>query len=478
MIAADGGLDQALALGLRVDLAVGDFDSASAAALAAASGDGTRIERHPAAKDATDLELALDAARRARRRAASSCSAAPAAASTTCSRRCSCSARERYAGVEVDALVGQATVHVVRGERRAARASRASSSRCCPCTGPPRASTTEGLAYPLRGETLAPGSSRGVSNVFAAAGGPRRARARRPARRPPRPGSEEPSDTCCKARRRGALRAALALAAAGCGGGESAPTRSCSSRTTRSPSRSRCRAPSSARPGLRLRILQAGDAGEALNRALLTAGDPQGDVLFGVDNNLLSRALDEDLFEPYESPELDAGRPGVRPRPEHRVTPDRPRRGLPQRRPGLVPLARRPARRRRSSDLTRSRATAACSSSRTRPPRRPGSPSCSPRSRASATTAGRRYWRALRANGVLVVDGWEEAYTVRFSGSAGKGTRPIVVSYASSPPAEVIFAGKPLDGGAHRGRRGELLPPGRARRRPPRRAATRTARGS
>src|SRR6185295_1139750 len=51
------------------------------------------------------------------------------------------------------------------------------------------------------------------------------------------------------------------------------------------------------------------------------------------------------------------------------------------------------------------------------------------------------YWRKLRANGVLVVDGWEDAYYSRFSGSAGgKGNRPVVVSYASSPPAEVIFA--------------------------------------
>jgi thiamine transport system substrate-binding protein len=49
------------------------------------------------------------------------------------------------------------------------------------------------------------------------------------------------------------------------------------------------------------------------------------------------------------------------------------------------------------------------------------------------------YWHELRANNVLVVDGWEEAYNVRFSGSGGKGPRPIVVSYASSPPAEVIF---------------------------------------
>jgi thiamine transport system substrate-binding protein len=49
------------------------------------------------------------------------------------------------------------------------------------------------------------------------------------------------------------------------------------------------------------------------------------------------------------------------------------------------------------------------------------------------------FWQRLRENRVLVVDGWEEAYNVHFSGSAGKGSRPIVVSYASSPPAEVIF---------------------------------------
>ena len=51
--------------------------------------------------------------------------------------------------------------------------------------------------------------------------------------------------------------------------------------------------------GLTLRILQAGDANETLNRALLTAGDPQGDVIFGIDDNVLSRALDGDLLEEY-----------------------------------------------------------------------------------------------------------------------------------------------------------------------------------
>ena len=67
--------------------------------------------------------------------------------------------------------------------------------------------------------------------------------------------------------------------------------------------------------GLTLRILKTGDAGVSLNRALLTAGNPEGDVLFGLDNNLLSRALDADLFDAYESPAARRGPGGVRPRP-------------------------------------------------------------------------------------------------------------------------------------------------------------------
>ena len=58
--------------------------------------------------------------------------------------------------------------------------------------------------------------------------------------------------------------------------------------------------------GLTLRILQGGDANEMLNRALLTAGDPQGDVIFGIDDSVLSRALEGDLLEEYRSDELDS----------------------------------------------------------------------------------------------------------------------------------------------------------------------------
>ena len=73
--------------------------------------------------------------------------------------------------------------------------------------------------------------------------------------------------------------------------------------------------------GLTLRILKAGDAGEIVTRALLTAGNPEGDVLFGVDNNLLARALDGDVFEAYESPELENVDPELVLDPEHRATP-------------------------------------------------------------------------------------------------------------------------------------------------------------
>ena len=62
VIAADSGLDEAFRIGLTPDLVIGDMDSVSSAALDRAASLGTTIEQHPVAKDATDLELAIDAA--------------------------------------------------------------------------------------------------------------------------------------------------------------------------------------------------------------------------------------------------------------------------------------------------------------------------------------------------------------------------------------------------------------------------------
>lgn len=54
-----------------------------------------------------------------------------------------------------------------------------------------------------------------------------------------------------------------------------------------------------------------------------------------------------------------------------------------------------------------------------------------------------QYWKSLRANGVKIVDDWTSAYTGEFSGSSGKGKYPLVVSYGSSPPAEVVYSDPP-----------------------------------
>lgn len=195
--------------------------------------------------------------------------------------------------------------------------------------------------------------------------------------------------------------------------------------------------------GLKLRVLQSGDAGAMLNRALLTAGNPEGDVLFGVDESLLTRALEANLFEAYESPELAHIPSEYLVDGENRVTAidhgevclNLDRGWFASR--GLAPPSG-------FDDLVAPRyrgllvvENAATSS--------PGLAFLLATIAHYGEDGWQAWWRRLRENDVLVVDGWEEAYTARFSGSSGsKGNRPIVVSYASSPPAEVIFAGKPL----------------------------------
>ena len=166
VIAADRGAEYALASGLSVDLAVGDFDSITAAGLKALERGGVRLERHPSAKDVTDLELALDAA----------AALAPERILVVAGGggrldhllgELSLLASEAYASVEVDAVVGRATVNVVRRERTlTGRVGELIS--LLPLHGPAVGVVTSGLGYPLRGDTLRPGSSRGISNLFTA----------------------------------------------------------------------------------------------------------------------------------------------------------------------------------------------------------------------------------------------------------------------------------------------------------------------
>jgi thiamine pyrophosphokinase len=165
VIAADGGLERAAALGLTVDIAVGDFDSASPAAVVSAQAAGARIDRHPASKDATDLELALDEAVATGARSVLVVGSAEGRLDHLLAGALLL-ASERYAAFELDALVGDAVVHVVRRSRELVGAP-GELLTLIAVGGPAEAVSTRGLVYPLTDETLAPGSTRGVSNVFA-----------------------------------------------------------------------------------------------------------------------------------------------------------------------------------------------------------------------------------------------------------------------------------------------------------------------
>ncbi len=164
VIAADGGVERAHALGLEVALVVGDLDSASPEAVAAAKGRGAVVARHPTEKDATDLELALEeAASRSPLRLVVVASAAGRLDHLLSSLHVLAS--PALAGIEVDALVGDALVHVVRDERLI-HGRHGELVTLQPIGGPAEGVTTNGLAYPLEGETLHLFSSRGVSNVL------------------------------------------------------------------------------------------------------------------------------------------------------------------------------------------------------------------------------------------------------------------------------------------------------------------------
>jgi len=166
VVAADGGVELALELGVAVDVVVGDLDSIASGSLETLERAGVRIERHPHEKDATDLALALDAAMGLGPRRIVLVGAAGGRLDHLLGELLLLGA-EDYADVEIDAHLGAAAVHVVRGERSLVGTPGELVSLHA-LHGPAVGVVTEGLLYPLRGETLAAGSSRGISNVFAA----------------------------------------------------------------------------------------------------------------------------------------------------------------------------------------------------------------------------------------------------------------------------------------------------------------------
>jgi len=193
--------------------------------------------------------------------------------------------------------------------------------------------------------------------------------------------------------------------------------------------------------GLTLKVITAGDAGQMVAGAVLAAGSPSADVIFGVDNTLVDKALAAGVFEPYESSQSGSLIGPLKQDPNvSKVTPIDygdvcvnvddgwyAEKGL------AVPST--------LDDLIK-------------PEYRdqlvvedPGT--SSPGLAFLLATINRYgdgwqdYWQALADNGVKVSGSWTDAYEGTFTRGGGQGDRPLVVSYATSPPAEIVYATDP-----------------------------------
>jgi thiamine transport system substrate-binding protein len=194
---------------------------------------------------------------------------------------------------------------------------------------------------------------------------------------------------------------------------------------------------------VKVRFIKQGDAGQALTRAILTKDNPEADVIFGVDNTFMSRALEAGILEAYQ-PIGWADVPQ-----EFKLDPTQ----------HLIPID--------YGDVCLNYDKAYFAEKGLTPPQTladltkpeykdllvienpagssPGLAFMLATVSAFGEDRWLGFWADLKKNGVKVVEDWSTAYYTEFSGSSGKGPRPIVVSYASSPPAEVVFANPPID---------------------------------
>ena len=197
--------------------------------------------------------------------------------------------------------------------------------------------------------------------------------------------------------------------------------------------------------GITVKQVKSGDAGALVNQAILTKDHPQGDVLYGIDNTLLTKGLDAGLFEPYTSSAFNAVDPTFDLDPSHRVTPIDESDVCLNYDKGAFGGADQPAAPKTLEDLTSAPfadkvvvENPATSS--------PGLAFLVATVKHFGEDHYLDYWRQLKDNGLKVVDGWDQAYNNEFSvGSGGTGTRTVVLSYGTSPPADVVFANPPKD---------------------------------
>ena len=192
---------------------------------------------------------------------------------------------------------------------------------------------------------------------------------------------------------------------------------------------------------IKVNFFKGGDTGATLNRLILeslSGRTPSADVFFGLDNTFLSRALEQDLLEPYNAPQLAKIPAEFKLDPENRALPvdygdvcinyDKAwfkQNDLP------IPTS--------LADLTDPQyanllvvENPATSS--------PGLAFMLATIAEFGEDGWLEWWQAMKTNGVQITSDWETAYYTYFSGSSGRGAQPMVVSYASSPAAEFIYA--------------------------------------
>lgn len=200
--------------------------------------------------------------------------------------------------------------------------------------------------------------------------------------------------------------------------------------------------------GATLHVLKGGDAGAMVNQAILTKNAPLGDVLYGVDNTFLSRALDAGIFQSFTSSALSSIPDEFKTGGDFRVTPidygDVCINADLDYGHGNAALVWPPV---SINDLTKPiyKGTLVAENPATSSPGLAFVLATIVRFGESGDYTWLDYWRDLRANDILVVPDWNSAYYNEFSGGAGAGDRPLVVSYATSPAAEVLFADPPTD---------------------------------
>lgn len=193
---------------------------------------------------------------------------------------------------------------------------------------------------------------------------------------------------------------------------------------------------------VKLEFIKSGDAGAMLNRAVLTKSSPQADVMYGVDNTFLSRALDEGVFEPYASPALADIPADLQLDASHSALPvdygdvcinydkawfNTKGLALPQ---SLADLTKP-----EYKDLLVTENPATSST---------GLAFLLATIAQYGADGYLAYWQSLKANGLVIVNDWEAAYYTNFSGSSGRGAQPMVVSYGTSPAVEVYYADPPV----------------------------------